>query len=89
MSSYDIAESFDLHFPQNSDGYAITDPSPIPDMVSFSVCFWIKLIPFPGPVSDAPVHTLLSYSNADYEKAFLLQTKGVTVDINMENITYL
>ena len=89
MSSYDIAESFDLHFPQNSDGYAITDPSPIPDMVSFSVCFWIKLIPFPGQVSDAPVTSLVSYSTADYEKAFHLQTKGVTIDISMDDIRYL
>lgn len=78
-----FTESFDLYFPKNSDGYAITEESPIPDMTSFSVCFWVKLI-FTGP-APGPTATLVSYSNSVYEKAFLLDTQGLTINIYMDN----
>lgn len=77
------SESFDLHFPQHLDGYAIAELSPLADMVSFAVCFWIKLLPHPG--SLAPTTTLLSYSTTDYVKAFQLETTGLTINVYMDD----
>lgn len=81
------SESFDLHFPQHLDGYVIAEPSSLPDMVSFTVCFWIKLLPHPG--SAAPTTTLLSYSTTDYGKAFHLETKGTTINVDIDDQRHL
>lgn len=80
----DFTEPIDLCFPPNSDGYAITEDSAIPDMMSFSVCFWVKLIFTSGQTA-----TLLSYSTSVYEKAFVLDTQGITLDIYMDDAPYL
>ena len=76
-----FTESFDLNFPNNSDGYAITEDIPIPDMTSFSVCFWVQLI----HAGLSTTVTLMSYSNSVYEKAFLLDTQGLTINIYMDD----
>lgn len=73
--------SFDLYFPQNTDGYAITEDIGIPDMTSFSVCFWVKLI-----YESGSTVTLLSYSNSVYDAAFLLDTQGLTINIYMDDV---
>ncbi|XP_020613398.1 pentraxin fusion protein-like [Orbicella faveolata] len=49
-------------------------------MTSFSVCFWVQLI-----YASGSTVTLLSYSNSVYEKAFLLDTQGVTINIYMDD----
>ena len=52
----------------------------MPDMTSFSVCFWVKLI-----YESGSTVTLLSYSNSVYDAAFLLDTEGLTINIYMDD----
>ena len=75
-------EPFDVNFPQYSayGGYAITDD--IPDMTSFSFCFWVKLVYNPGGSKSM---TLLSYTNAKFQKAYLLDANGSAIDIYMDD----
>ena len=53
-------------------------------MMSFSVCFWVKLI-----YSSGPTATLLSYSTSDYEKALALDTRGISIDVYMDDLPHL
>ena len=75
-------EPFDVNFPQPSSGggYAITDD--IPDMTSFSFCFWVKL--FHNAVGSKSM-ALLSYTNSKFQKAYLLETYGSAIDIYMDD----
>ncbi|KAL9979868.1 hypothetical protein ACROYT_G017592 [Oculina patagonica] len=84
LSMISGSEPFDLYFPPNSDGYAVTEDSAIPDMMSFSVCFWVKL-----KFTSGPTATLLSYSTSVYKKAFVLDTQGITLNIHMDGGPYL
>lgn len=70
-------DSFDLHFRPNGNSYAIIEGD-IPDLTSFSSCFWLKLAEA-TPVKQAM--TLISYSNLKYQKAFLLSTRGLSINI--------
>ena len=79
-------EPFDVNFPQYSAGagYAITDD--IPDMTSFSFCFWVKLVYKPSGAGGLKSSmTLLSYTNAKFQKAYLLETYGFAVNIYMDD----
>ena len=78
-----FTEPFDLHFPQTSGGYAILHSVDSPDMMSFSVCLWIKLN------TSGATATLLSYSNSIYEKAFLLDTQGGSINIYMDDTGHM
>jgi len=76
---------FDLSFPGDSDdGYAITDD--VPDMMSFSVCFWLKLV---YPAGSIKTMALLSYSNSKYDSAYILDTQGSSINIYMDDMAVL
>ena len=76
---------FDLSFPGDSDdGYAITDD--VPDMMSFSVCFWLKLV---YPAGSIKTMALLSYSNSKYDNAYILDTQGSSINIYMDDMAVL
>ena len=74
---FSFIDSFDLHFRPNGNSYAIIEGD-IPDLTSFSSCFWLKLAEA-TPVKQAM--TLISYSNLKYQKAFLLSTRGLSINI--------
>ena len=77
---FHFIEPFDVNFPQYSDSYAITDD--IPDMTSFSFCFWVKLDHDPVGFNKM---TFLSYTNSKFQKAYLLDTYGGEISIYMDD----
>ena len=81
-----MTESLDLHFLQDSNGYALVTDG-IPDMMSFSVCFWVKLI-YRYPAGSLNTMTLLSYSNSKYDKAYVVDTQGGSVNTFMDDKNY-
>ncbi|KAM7438794.1 hypothetical protein ABFA07_011767 [Porites harrisoni] len=85
VKSAEISGS-DLHFLQDSNGYALVTNG-IPDMMSFSVCFWVKLI-YRYPAGSLNTMTLLSYSNSKYDTAYLVNTQGGSVNTLMDDQNY-
>ncbi|XP_074617862.1 C-reactive protein-like isoform X2 [Acropora palmata] len=77
LNSNPDLDSFDLHFRPNENSYAIIEGD-IPDLTSFSCCFWLKLAEATAVKQDM---TLISYSNLKYRKAFLLSTRGLKMNI--------
>lgn len=82
---FSFIDSFDLHFRPNENSYAIIEGD-IPDLTSFSCCFWLKLA---EATAVKQVMTLISYSNLKYRKAFVLSTGGRSISIYAEGLPVL
>ena len=81
-----MTESLDFHFLEDSNGYVLVTDG-IPDMMSFSVCFWVKLI-YRYPAGSWNTMALLSYSNSKYDKAYLVNTQGGSVNTYIDDQEY-